>query len=290
MVLQGRNRAGGSEKSRGFALGKILVCGAIAVLLLGVGLYLLADYVFQSEPTDCSQASAAKAAIIDHLSMTLGNETFVEECTALLDEAGFVVDYYPTEAVTVDFYRNLPQQCYSLILLRVHSASYSSLDPEEVVFDLFTSEEYSTSKYVAEQLDDRVRRCAFDTTSDPYEEGDPTYFGVTYKFVRQSMKGEFYNTIVIMMGCEGMERTEMARAFIDEGAKAYVGWNELVTAPHTDEATVRLLQHFVDEGQSLKEAVIATMDDVGPDPTYGSVLLYYPAGSADCTMDDVLAR
>lgn len=290
MVLKGRNRAGESEKSRGYALGKILVCGAIAVLLLGVGLYLLSAYVLHSQPADCSGGALPRAAIIDHLSASQGNLTFIEESTALLVNSGFDVDYYPTEAVTVELYRNLPQHCYSLILLRVHSASFSSLDPGEVVFDLFTSEEYSRTKYVAEQLDDRLRRCAFDTSYDPYEEGDPTYFGITHKFVRHSMKGEFFNTVVIMMGCEGLERTEMAQAFIDIGAGAYIGWNGLVTAPHTDSATIRLLEQFVEQGQTLKEAVIAAMDEVGADPDHGSVLLYYPEGSASCTMDDVLAR
>jgi len=284
------HRPQGLKKSRGFALGKILICGAIAVLLLGVGLYLLSDYVFQSEPVDCSQSSVLKVAIVDHLSATQGNETFLEECTELLDEAGFVVDYYPTEEVTVDLYRNLPQHCYNFILLRVHSASLSSLDPEKNVFDLFTSEEYSTTKYVAEQLDDRVRRCAFNTTYNPYEEGDPTFFGITHKFVRHSMKGEFHNTVVIMMGCDGMQRTEMANAFVGEGAKAYIGWNDLVTAPHTDNAAIHFLEQFVEQEQTLKEAVIATMDEVGADPTYGSVLLYYPAGSADCNIDDVITR
>jgi len=285
-----RKRTEGSEKSRGYALKKILVCGAIAVLLLGVGLYFLLHHVFQSVPVDCSQATVARVAIVDHLSASQGNLTFIEESTALLVNAGFDVDYYPTEAVTVELYRSLPQHCYSLILLRVHSASFSSLDPEELVFDLFTSEEYSRSKYVAEQLDDRLRRCAFDTSYDPYEEGDPTFFGITHKFVRHSMKGEFYNTIVIMMGCDGMKHTDMARAFVERGAKVYIGWNELVTAPHTDNATLQLLEKFVNRGQTLEEAVSATMDEVGADPTYGSVLLYYPLGSANCAIDDVLAR
>jgi len=117
------------------------------------------------------------------------------------------------------------------------------------------------------------------TTYNPYEEGDPTFFGITHNFVRHSMKGEFYNTVVIMMGCDGMQRTEMARAFVSEGVKAYIGWNDLVTAPHTDNATIHLLEQFVEQGQTLKETVIATMDEVGADPDYGSVLLYYPAGT-----------
>ena len=264
---------------------KLLTYLSVAVVILGIGLYLIFEYAINDAPPDCSQVDTPRAAIVDQLSTSSANETFVQESTALLNQAGFAVDYYPGEAVTVDFYRNLPTHCYRLILLRVHSASFN---PEQSVFDLFTSEPYSRSKYVAEQVDDRLRRCAFDTVDDPYVPGDPEYFGITHKFVSGSMLGQFYRTVVVMMGCEGMKYENMADAFIQKGALVYIGWDKLVTASHTDEATVELLRLFVTEKKALTQAIAETMSEVESDPIYQAVLDYYPLASGNCTMDDVL--
>jgi hypothetical protein len=79
------------------------------------------------------------------------------------------------------------------------------------------------------------------------------------------------------MGCDGLRSDAAARAFVDKGAGAVVGWDGAVSAAHTDEATERLLQHLVSEGLTVGEAVAKTEADVGPDPSYGSKLVLYPA-------------
>ncbi|NIU83177.1 MAG: hypothetical protein GWN64_06760, partial [Candidatus Thorarchaeota archaeon] len=94
------------------------------------------------------------------------------------------------------------------------------------ILGLFTSERYSVEaakKYREEILDDRLVRAFF-------TEGEEEYFGIVPKFVEESMKGEFENTIIIMMGCEGLgyeelTYTDMAEAFIKKGAKVYIGWD-----------------------------------------------------------------
>jgi hypothetical protein len=230
MQRTGRHSPRERKKGRKYPLRKILAYGAIAALVLGFGLYFIIDHLIQATPLDCSQVDVPRAAIVDQLGISQPNETFIEESTALLNDAGFDVDYYEGESVTVKFYKKLPTHCYSLILLRVHSATFN---PERRVLDFFTSEPYSKSKYVGDQLDDRVRACAF----APYEEGDPVYFGITHKFVRSSMKDEFNNTMVIMMGCDGLKYDDMAEAFIEKGAQVYVAWSGLVSAPHTDQVT-----------------------------------------------------
>jgi hypothetical protein len=279
------NRPKGLKKSRKYPLNKILAYGAIAAVVLGVGLYFILDHFIQDACPDCSQSTALRAAIVDQLGTSQPNQAFVDEATALLQQAGLDVDYFDGESVTVNFYRDLPMHCYSLILLRVHSASFN---PEQRVFDLFTSEPYSTRKYVAEQIDDRVRQVAFDTSYDPYEEGDPTYFGITHKFICSSMRCKFNNTMIIMMGCEGMKYDEMAQAFIDRGATVYIAWNKLVTAPHTDQATIDLLENFLQQEQTVEDAIAGTMAEVGMDK-YGGVLLYYPSDSGNCTIHKILS-
>jgi len=87
--------------------------------------------------------SQIKAAIVDHLSLTYPNQTFIETATTTLKQAGYTVDYYSGEKVTVEFYRNLPTHGYKIIILRVHSTTGGHQS-----VSLFTSEPYSESKYV----------------------------------------------------------------------------------------------------------------------------------------------
>jgi len=283
MQRAGRHIPKGRKKSRQYPLKKILPYGVIAALVFGIGLYFTVDHLTQGASLDCSQIEIPRAAIVDQLSISQPNETFVEESTSLLTDAGFVVDYYEGELVTVNFYKNLPTHCYSLILLRVHSATFN---PEKQVLDFFTSEPYNESKYVGDQLRDRVRRCAF----APYEKGDPVYFGITHKFVRSSMKGEFNNTMVIMMGCDGLKYDDMAEAFVEEGAQVYIGWSGLVSAPHTDQATLDLLQRFLIQEETVEQAVTRTMNELGADPKYESTLSYYPTDAGNSTIQDILGE
>jgi hypothetical protein len=181
------------------------------------------------------------------------------------------VDYYSGEDVTVEFYRNLPTHGYSLIVLRVHSGLMEGKYPP---LCLFTSEPYSPWEYSLEQFYDRVTSVAY---SEEEAEKGIAYFGITPKFVQYDMKGTFQNAIIIMMGCNGLTYTEMARAFTEEkGAKVYISWNLAVSASHTDQATIQLLEHLITERQKIKQAVTETMNEVGPDPVDESILLYYP--------------
>jgi hypothetical protein len=228
-------------------------------------------------------SSQLKAAIVDQLSLTFPNQTFIETATSTLEQAGYTVDYYAGEEVTVEFYRNLPTHGYGLIILRAHSSA-AELEGEEFVetpVGIFTSESYSQTKYVYEQLTDQLLMASYAMPQPPY------YFGIVPKFVTSSMKNTFQNTIIIMMGCEGLNNTKMAEAFIQKGAKAYIGWKGSVSASHTDTATTRLLQHLITDKQTTNQAIDNTMKEVGPDPSYKSLLIYYPLEVGEQTIENI---
>jgi len=220
---------------------------------------------------------------VDQLSLTQPNQTFIETATTILKRVGFTVDYFPGEQVTVEFYRNLPTIGYSLIILRVHSTATEAQGTEGPV-TLFTSERLSPTKYIYEQLTDQLVGVAF---SEEEKEKGIIYFGISPLFVIQSMKGRFQDTIIIMMGCEGLDNLFMAGAFVEKGAKVYIGWNRPVLASHTDLATKHLLQHFLIEKRTLKEAVRQTFKAVGPDPAYESLLIYYPLEAGEYTIQSI---
>jgi len=218
-----------------------------------------------------------KAAIVDQLSLTFPNQSFIQTAANTLKQARYTVDYYSGEKVKVEFYRNLPVGDYGLIILRAHSTA-AELEGKEFVetpVSFFTSEDYSQTKYVQEQLTDQLAIGSYSMPQPPY------YFGITPKFVTTSMKGTFQNTIVIMMGCEGLSNNKMAEAFVGKGAKAYVSWDGSVSSSHTDQATTQLLKHLVTEGQTISQAVENTAREVGPDEVYNSILKYYPLASGN---------
>ena len=256
------------KRRKGIFKKKSLYGIAFVIIILSI----IFIYSSQHSPTNqtTSQTFQLKAAIVDQgsLSPAAGpNPVFIETATNILEQAGYTIDYYPGEKVTVEFYRNLPTHGYSLIVLRVHSVAGTFEGKPYVLF--FTSERFSRTKYIHEQLTDQIGWVG-------YYEGDPIYFGIREEFVRLGMNGQFNNAIIIMMGCEGLTYTNMAEAFIEKGAKVYISWNGSVSAGHTDQATTQLLKHLIIEKQTMKQAVTETMKEVGPDSESGSVLRDYP--------------
>jgi hypothetical protein len=252
--------------------GKRTLSNILAVLFVFLNLIACSSLHQPVQTATPEKPHTLKAAIVDHLSRSHPNQAFVKECSEILKKAGYAVDYYKGEEVTIEFYRNLPALEYDLIVLRVHSAyihKYLSLA-------MFTSEPYSKDRYFQEQVRNRVVRGFI----EPFHQGDPDYLAITDKFVRYSMQGSFKNTTIIMMGCTGIKKA-MASAFSEKGAKAYIGWNGLVSAKHTDAATLQLLKHLLLERLTIAQSVSQTMKHVGYDPQHKSMLLYWPIESGD---------
>jgi len=266
------------EKERRIATAIFLV---FILLIVIFSSYFTYNFLNQPQNQTTNPASSQlKAAIVDQLSLTFPNQTFIETATNTLEQAGYTVDYYPGENVTVEFYRNLSTHRYKLVILRVHS----SITLGSNSLGLFTSERYDSTKYVYEQLTDRLLGAAY---SEEERNKGIIYFAISPTFVTQSMNGRFNNTIIIMMGCEGLAYTAMAEAFHQKGAKVYISWSGPVLASHTDTAVTHLLQHFLIEERTLKESVQETFKQVGFDPAYKSLLIYYPLEVGEQTIENI---
>ena len=268
--------AAGRAKGSGGLRDKIAILVAAAILVPMVVFTFLNFYRSDhpdrqaAAPTMVGSAAGPRAAIVDHLSLTQPNPAFTEAATDLLEQAGYTVDYFPGEQVTVEFYRNLPAWDHELIILRVHSALGRVGDRPADWVTLFTSDSYDKTSYRKDQTKQRLSKVS-------YYEGGPEYFGIMPGFIKSSMKGEFQGTTIIIMGCDGLRSDSMAEAFVEKGAKAVVAWDGLVSPQHTDAAIERLLQYLLKDKLTLQEAVTQTMAEVGPDPSYESVLRLYPS-------------
>ncbi len=256
-------REGRSRWSRRKLAGLLAIIGVIP--LAGVLAWFL--FIQSSGPS-----GPPKAAIVDQLSLTFPNPDFVAEATAKLERTGFEVDYFEGEEVTVDFYRDLPKQGYELILFRAHAGrNYIEGEPTEDT-SLFTAEPYSKEAHLDDQRQRRLR-VAFYTPQDFEEEA--TYFAIAPEFVRSSMKGDFGGATVVLMGCDVLRGVELATAFADRGAGDIIGWDDQVSASHTDTATGRLLDLMLVDGLDASDAVSQTMAEIGPDPAFGAELFTF---------------
>jgi hypothetical protein len=240
-------------------------------------------------PPGCHDAtvedgSANKAAIVDQLYLLEPNPGLIAEAKSVLESCGFEVDVWQGADVTVDFYYRLPSLGYKLIVLRVHSGLLVSLEGDQVVtLDttyLFTAENYTTTGYVADQLTDKVSNAMM-------SEDTPLVFAVNSEYIK-SAEGDFNNTVVLALGCESYKYDDMPTAFIEKGASAYVGWNEVVTLGYVDNMILNLLNHLCIDNMTLSQSISLTMEEVGIDPLFGAFLKYYPAESGDRTLAELI--
>ena len=200
--------------------------------------------------------SAVKVAYIDPLHAE--NPGFYEDAHMLFSGEGYVFEASLGENVTVEHLRRVAKG-YDLIILRVHS----TVNHEMVWF--FTGEEYRQDKYVLEQLADEVHPARPSL-------GSRRLFAVGADFVNHFMKDRFRDSTILVMGCDGIRSTDLAQAFIDNGAKLYISWDGPVTLEHTDLAFSCLLRAMTEEGMSPEEAMNYAMKVVGCDPVYDSSL------------------
>ena len=258
----------------------VLSVGLSAIIVSGLVAY---KTFFQTQETKFS----LKAAIIDQLSQHFPNATFRQTATNLLEEAGFSVYYYESKTVNVTFYKELAKNTYGIIILRAHSA----LRANETIVDLFTSEPYDENKYLEERRNGLITKgeYLFEQQSGRF------YFAITPKFIG-NLEGNFPKSIVIAMGCWSLktECYETAQAFINKGAKAYVGWTEIVLPNDTDHETAMFLEMFLDKNKTLEGARAMTSLHKYHDPVTNenvtSRMEFYPLSVRDLKISDLITE
>ena len=102
------------------------------------------------------------------------------------------------------------------------------------------------------------------------------YYGVGPDFVREHLGGRFKDgTIVILMGCDTLRGRRLSEAFLSRGARTVIGWNDQVSAEHTDKATAALIGYLADRVPA-DDAVQRAIATVGADPETDVAVLRLP--------------
>jgi len=231
----------------------IFSTGIIAVIVLGLLYYKVS---FKTPEIKFSM----RAAIIDQLGRDFPNSEFNDtengRVAKLLRNYGFDVSYHPSENIDIAFYRGLAKYDYGLIILRAHSAlREDNQTGAPVAVDLFTSENYTDDEsYLWKE-----RKLGLVTKGFYRWRPNQWYFAITSKFI-ESLEGYFPKSIVIAMGCWSLKPgfEEMAEAFIQKGATAYIGWTDAVYPQDTDKETINLLNMLLNDDKKLSDAISET--------------------------------
>lgn len=187
-------------------------------------------FVLNPTPIRGPEQTQIKAAIIDQLSITQPNQTFIERATGVLERAGFSVDVYDWTSITVDFYRDPPSMGYKLIIFRTHSGILMNASGQPIQRNpmfLFTAQEYDPNRHTLLLLTDQI------APANPWAI-EKFYFAIAPKFVSETMNGRFQDTLIIIAGCYGLYSTTLAEALVERGASVVMSWDKGVTAPYMD--------------------------------------------------------
>jgi hypothetical protein len=234
-----------------------------------------------STPGKTLDSQVLKAAIVDQLSTTYPDDNFNESITASLEADGFQVDLYQGAQVSVSFYQNLPSHGYKLIILRTHSGIMQGSQSSQQAVSLFTNEPYNPLKHFLEQLNNQLMKVQISDNS-------PLLFGLPPAFITQNVKGNFDNAVVIVSGCSGLYEDNLAQAFIQKGASAFLSWDGSVNLDYVDKATIELVKNLTLNDDTLEKAVDATMSEIGPDPAFNSYLKYFPTDTGNLPLKDLI--
>ena len=126
-----RRPANGNDSGGGRASTRRRLTGlaAIAAGLVLVSVLVAVGLVAWSLTTEVSSDGPRTAVIVDQLSLTVPNQAFVTAAPGLPEEAGYRVDYYSGDEITVDFYTTLPTRVCDYIVMRVDSGLYAEEGP-----------------------------------------------------------------------------------------------------------------------------------------------------------------
>ncbi len=242
----------------------------------------LASYTLLQTPNKFS----LKAAIIDQLGGQFPNATFIEAATHILTDAGFNTTYYQSQAVNVSFYEELARQDYGIIILRAHSALRY---PNNDTVDLFTSEEFNNQSYREMWAEGYLSEGQYLFP----QASNTTYFAVTPDFI-ENIEGNFPRSIVIAMGCWSLkpDASQLAKAFRDRGAEAYIGWTNVILPKDTDAQTVNLLEMLVNQDLPLAQAVAQTESytyAAEGNITVSTRMNFLPSTDANLTLSKLIA-
>jgi len=231
-----------------------------------------------------SNSEIPRAAIIDQLHNDKPNLEYQKNVTSYLTSAGYDVDLYTTDDITVNFYKKLPSMNYEFIVIRSHSLGDGTVEESA---SLFTGEIYRKDRYMDEQYAGQVGKGVPYLPAEVERLGgwemlrDETYFVVGAKLVDELMVGAFPNSIIVLGGCETAETTNLADSLLQRGASEIIGWDGLVSSKDNDKVIMKLLEDTLVNDVEIQHALQSVIQEYDEKLALPATLKYYSSGASD---------
>ena len=236
------------------------------LILVVAAMIVPAAIYFGHSPEETSQM---RAAILDGLAADYPNQTFIESAVEVLREAGFEVDVYGPENISLSLLKDLPSEGYSLVVFRVHGGRIRQPIGLFIGGGLF------------------IEKCGPESHRDEVESGylllgrpflsNETYCVAPPHYISEKLHGTFKRTLIIAASCFTGNDNVMASAFFERGAGAYIGFRGEISPDYADAFTIKLLRKLYSEKLPIQEAFDEALKELGSDPHYGgSPALYLP--------------
>lgn len=235
----------------------------VAVFLIAFAIFLAYHLLIMQSPPPLESGDSvdfSRAVVIDGIGLTKPNLVFLEGVREVLVKAGLNVESFCGSQVTIRLLDDFGG--YGLVILRAHSA----IDTKHGFLYIFSAESYSRDKYLNEQYYGAYREAyTFDSNEGPY-------FALRADLL--GSEGGLKGSVIILMGCNGTNSDHAIEKLFERGVKAIIAWDGYVDLEYTDKVVLALLRLVYEEGLSFCEAVQRVMDMMGPDPIWGSRLVY----------------
>ena len=173
----------------------------------------------------------------------------------------YEVTYLADQAVSVDSFKNLDQ--YGIVAIVSHGTKlwqglfgprnkFHGLPLGTEVYSLITSEEATVAAVGQREFDLVSGRLGIVSMSNTEANLPQTKFGILPTFISYYSEGEFPNSLVYLGTCHSAANDTMSRAFLQQGAKTYLGFSKAVSAPWAREVALDFFEKFL--GDPLKVA------------------------------------
>jgi len=257
---------------------KLLIVAWIVAVVIGIT-FSISPLSFQNEDSqfETMDSDSPRAVIIDQLHNELPSERFQNDATKYLTDAGYKVDLYTTDEITIDFYKKLPLMNYEYIVIRTHALGEGVRDKSA---SIFTGEKYSEHKYIKEQFLGHIGQGVpilygemKDLSGDDIM--DKSYYVIGSKFVEEFMIGEFPNSTIILAGCETSKTSKLAESFLKRGASEVIGWTDLVDIVNNDMVILSVLKETLVNDAEIKNAIQIMMEEYEDKFFYPTTLKYH---------------
>jgi len=236
-------------------------------ILIIVTVILLSFIGLNPAGADFKTKENNKAVILDPFnsefnSLSLGvYEMYMRSIIYNLGRAGYIVDYYRDENVTINLLKRLDDEGYSVIYINSHGF----IDPQGS-FALFINEKINLYQNDIEE------------NSVGYLEAGSLagYLYVTPQFfLLYGNDSLFLDALIFIDACYSGNNTSLAEVFLNLGAQCFIGWNGPVNVIHG----IMMDGKFFHEACKYNKTVEQALRGIRADPDSGATLTYFGNGT-----------